>query len=176
MATSGDRNLAIDIQEAAEYGYTSVGSSQWAAAMIAYYDGDFTKADSRWTMLPSTQWSDGQPLKDVIYWLDLARVRRAAGHLAEARELLDRLDVTLRQFANPGRMAEWVAEEAAQVPGRSAALAAPLHRTPSSRRLSGKSPGTRPTRAVAAFRPGRRAALPPPGVGRGTGSASRCSS
>ena len=141
LARSGDRagcrsalaDLNRWLQEAAEHGYTSVGGAQWAAAMIAYYNGDFAEADSLWSTLPSAEWSGEQPLKDVIFWLDLARVRRAAGHPEEARELLDRLEVTLRQFVNPGRMLEWVAEEAALLAsGPATPLTAPLPRTSTS--------------------------------------------
>ena len=123
LARAGDRPgyrsamVALDswLAEAADLGYTSVGPAQWAAAMIAYYEGDFAAAGSQWTLVPTMEWSHGQPLMDVIYWLDLARVRRAAGHFEEARQLLERLERTLGQFASPGRMLEWTLEEAAEL-------------------------------------------------------------
>ena len=78
--------------------------------MVAFYAGD-TKAAARWDTLPEVSELGEQPLQFLVFRLDLARVRRAAGDTERAAELLSEIRRRLAGYVDPGRFPDWVAAE-----------------------------------------------------------------
>lgn len=92
-------------------GYAEEGLVDYAAAMLAYYRGQYEIADTLWTIHPPDSWSSGQPLVHAIYLLDLARVRARVGRTGDARLLLHETVQILQMYISPGRMLEWARTE-----------------------------------------------------------------
>jgi len=107
------------LTNAERLGYQSHGIAEWALAMLAYYDGDIHRA-AMWRKLPDDSFFTGVPLPPMIFRLDMARVRRAAGDNPSAARLLADVRRRLAALSDPGRFADWVAEEEQRV-GRLAA-------------------------------------------------------
>ena len=117
------------LAEVAGLGHQSCGAASWAEAMVAFYAGDAEKA-ARWDTLPENS-EFGPRLCFLVFRLDLARVRRAAGDTARAAQLLAEVRDRLADLVDPGQFPNWVsAEEAALgISGQSPAPAAQLAET-----------------------------------------------
>ena len=100
------------LAEVAGLGYQSCGAAAWAEAMVAFYAGD-TASAARWDTLPDDEAFGGQRLYALVFRLDLARVRRAAGDDEQAVGLLADVRSRLAAFVDLGRFPEWVAAEEA---------------------------------------------------------------
>ena len=112
MAADALQVLRRWLQEAACRGYESVGIAAWAEAMVAFHAGDVASA-SRWDRLPDDAVVDQGPLPPMMFRLDMARVRRAAGDREQGARLLADVRRRLADYADPGLFAGWVAAEEA---------------------------------------------------------------
>jgi len=100
------------LTEVAGLGHQSCGAAAWAEAMVAFYAGD-AKTAARWDTLPENS-EFGARLCFLVFRLDLARVRRAAGDTVRAAQLLAEVRNRLADLVDPGQFPDWVsAEEAA---------------------------------------------------------------
>ena len=133
------RELREWLAAAEGLGYRSGGIAAWAEAMVAFYVGDLSSA-LRWDALPDDSAFVDQPLPPMVFRLDLARVRRAAGDSRRAAELLADVRRRLSGFADPGKMQQWVDEEEAALGGSATEHAPPVATPPDRQRGANVEP------------------------------------